>query len=86
MWLLQEELSALSYRVHDMITESHAPSNSHLYTLKWGVFMKWCCDEDIDLVHFPVSDVLHFLQHRVDNGSLPSTLKDYIFCFVSFPG
>lgn len=59
------------------ITESRAPSIRHLYTLKWGVFVKWCCDKNINLANCPVLDVLRLLQQRLDNGSLPSMLKIY---------
>ncbi len=37
--------------------------------------MKWCDQSHIDPATCAVSDVLSFLQHRLDSGSLPSTLK-----------
>ncbi len=46
--------------------------------------MKWCSDVHIDPATFSVSDVLHFLQHRLDSGSLPSTLKVYVAAIASF--
>lgn len=55
-----------------------------LYALKWGVFVKWCCDAHIDPAACSMSDVLCFLQYRLDSGSLPSTLKVYVATIASF--
>ncbi len=75
---LSEELNALQSRVIDTLTEARAPSTRRLYALKWGVFVKWCHQAHIDPVTCTVSDVLSFLQYRLDSGSLPSTLKVYV--------
>ncbi len=40
--------------------------------------MKWCGQAHIDPATCTVSDVLSFLQYRLDSGSLPSTLKVYV--------
>ncbi len=55
-----------------------------LYALKWGVFVKWCGQAHIDPVICTVSDVLSFLQYRLDSGSLPSTLKVYVTAIAAF--
>ncbi len=81
---ISEELSALHSRVLDTLSEKRAPSTRRLYALKWGVFVKWCCDVHIDPATCTVSDVLRFLQHRLDSGSLPSTLKVYVVAIASF--
>ncbi len=81
---LSEELNALQSRVIDTLTEARAPSTRRLYDLKWGVFVKWCHQAHIDPVTCTVSDVLSFLQYRLDNGSLPSTMKVYVAAIAAF--
>ncbi len=81
---ISEELSALHSRVLDTLSEARAPSTRRLYALKWGVFVKWCCDVHIDPATCTVSDVLRFIQHKLDSGSLPSTLKVYVAAIASF--
>ncbi len=81
---ISEKLSALYSRVLDTLLEAWAPSTRCLYAFKWGVFVKWCSDVHIDPATCFVSDVLHFLQHRLDSGSLPSTLKVYVAAIASF--
>ncbi len=81
---ISEELSSLHSRVLDTLSEVRAPSARRLYALKWGVFVKWCCDVHIDPATCTVSDVLRFLQHKLDSGSLPSTLKVYVAAIASF--
>ncbi len=46
--------------------------------------MKWCGDVHINPATCSVSDVLRFLQRRLDSGSLPSTLKVYVAAIASF--
>ncbi len=75
---LSEELNALQSRVINTLTEARAPSTRRLYALKWGVFVKWCHQAHINPVTCTMSDVLSFLQYRLDSGSLPSTLKVYV--------
>ncbi len=55
-----------------------------LYALKWGVFVKWCSQAHIDPATCTVSDVLGFLQYRLDSGLLPSTLKVYVAAITAF--
>ncbi len=43
-----------------------------LYALEWGVFVKWCGQAHIDPATCTISDVLSFLQYRLDSGSLPN--------------
>ncbi len=81
---LSEELSALQSRVLDTLMEARAPSTRRLYALKWGVFVKWCSQAHIDPVTCTVSDVLSFLQYRLDSGLLPSTLKVYVAAIAAF--
>ncbi len=81
---LSEELNALQSRVIDTLTEARAPSTRRLYALKWGVFVKWCHQAHIGPVTCTVSDVLSFLQYRLDSGSLPSTLKVYVAAIAAF--
>lgn len=78
------ERDALHSRVLSTLTEARAPSTRRLYALKWGVFTKWCQDIGIDQGTCSVSDVLRFLQHRLDCGSLPSTLKVYVAAIAAF--
>ncbi len=81
---LSEELNALQSHVIDTLTEARAPSTRRLYDLKWGVFVKWCHQAHINPVNCTVSDVLSFLQYRLDSGSLPSTLKVYEAAIAAF--
>ncbi len=81
---LSEELNALQSRVLYTLTEARAPSTRRLYALKWGVSVKWCDQAHIDPVTCTVSDVLSFLQYRLDSGSLPSTLKVYVAAIATF--
>ncbi len=81
---LSEELNTLQSRVIDTLTEARAPSTRRLYALKWVVFVKWCHQAHIDPVTCTVSDVLSFLQYRLDSGSLPSTLKVYVAAIAAF--
>ncbi len=46
--------------------------------------MKWCDQAHIDPAICTVSDVLSFLQHRLDSGSCPSTLKVYVAAITAF--
>ncbi len=46
--------------------------------------MKWCHQAHIDPVTCTVSDVLSFLQYRLDSGSLPLTLKVYVAAIATF--
>ncbi len=78
------EMSALQSRVRDTLTEARAPSTRRLYASKWGVFVKWCGQAHIDPATCTVSDVLSFLQHRLDSGSCPSTLKVYVAAITAF--
>ncbi len=78
------ELSTLQLRVRDTLTEARAPSTRCLYASKWGVFVKWCGQAHIDMATCTVSDVLSFLQHRLDSGSCPSTLKVYVAAITAF--
>ncbi|KAI2664111.1 3-methylorcinaldehyde synthase [Labeo rohita] len=68
----------------DTITEVLAPSTIRLYALKWAVFMKWCRLNGHDLESCPVSDILEFLQQRMDGGSMLSTLKVYVAAISAF--
>ncbi len=79
-----EEMSALQPCVLDTLMEARAPSTRRLYALKWGVFVKWCGQAHIDPATCTVSDVLSFLQYRLDSGSLPSTLKVYVAAITAF--
>ncbi len=79
-----EEMNALQSRVLNMLTEARAPSTRRLYALKWGVFVKWFDQAHIDPATCTVSDVLSFLQYRLDSGSLPSTLKVYVAAITAF--
>ncbi len=81
---ISEELSALHSRVLDMLSEAWTPSTRHLYALKWGVFVKQCRYVHIDPAACSVSDVLRFLQYRLDSGSLLSTLKVYVAAIALF--
>ncbi len=63
---ISEELSALHSRVLDTLSEARAPSTRCLYAFKWGVFVKWCSDVHIDPATCFVSDVLRFLQYRLN--------------------
>ncbi len=81
---ISEELSVLHSRVLDMLSEARAPSTRCLYAFKWGVFVKWCSDVHIDPATCFVSDVLRFLQYRLNSGSLPSTLKVHVAAIASF--
>ncbi len=63
-----EEPSVLHSHVLDMLSEAQAPSTRHLYALKWEVLVKWCHDVLIDPGACSVSDVLCFLQYRLDSG------------------
>ncbi len=84
---ISEELSALLSCVPDTLVEARAPATRRLYSLKWGVFVKWCGDVHIDPGTCSVSDVLRFLQHRLDSGSIQSVLQSLCgsYCLVSFP-
>ncbi len=81
---ISEGLSALHSRVLDTLLEARAPSMRHLYVLKWGVFVKLCGQAHIDPATCTLSDVLSFLQYRLDSGSLPSTLKVYVAALPRF--
>lgn len=69
LWSLHAWLLPWSYSWTFPLTESCAASIRRLCALKWRVFVNWCCENDIDPASCPVSDVLGFLQHRLDNGS-----------------
>ncbi len=43
-----------------------------------GSVYEWCRNVHIDPAACSVSDVLRFLQYRLDSGSLPSTLEVYV--------
>ncbi len=45
---------------------------------------KWCGQAHNDPSTCTVSDVLSFLQYRLDSGSLPSTLKVYVAAIALF--
>ncbi|KAI2663425.1 Transposon Tf2-9 polyprotein [Labeo rohita] len=49
-----------------------------------AVFMKWCRLNGHDLENCPVSDILEFLQQRMDGSSMPSTLKVYVAAILAF--
>lgn len=78
------EQSSLSRRVMDTITEARAPSTRCLYACKWAVFVKWCESNGRELENCPVSDILDFLQQRMDGGSMPSTPKVYVAAISAF--
>lgn len=80
-WLLQ---GSFPWRVRDTITESGAPSIRRLYDLKWGLFAKWCSENNVDPGSCPVSDVLRFLHCRLDNSGIPSILKVYVTAIAPF--
>ncbi len=67
---ISEEMSARHSRVLDTLVKARAPAMRHLYALKWGVFVKWCSDVHIDPATCSVSDVLRFLQHRLDSAGV----------------
>ncbi len=52
--------------------------------LKMGSVLKWCGQAHIDPVTCTLSDVLNFLQYRLDSGSLPSTMKVYVAAIAVF--
>ncbi len=68
----------------DTLSDARANSTRRLYALKWGMFVKWCCDVHINPAICSVSDVLRILQYRLDSGSLLSTLKVYVAAITSF--
>ncbi len=72
---LSEEMGAFQSRMLDTLMGARTPSTRRLYASKWGVFVKWCGQAHIELATCTVSYVLSFPQHRLDSGSLPSTLK-----------
>ncbi len=75
---------SLSHRVVDTITEVRAPSTRRLYACKWAVFERWCESNGRDPENCPVSDILDFLQQRMEDGSMPSTLKVYVAAISAF--
>ncbi len=81
---LSEEMSTLQSRVLDMLMEARATSTRCLYALEWEVFVKWCGQAYIDPATRTVSDVMSFLQYRLDSGSLSSTLKVYVAAITAF--
>nr|XP_055023529.1 uncharacterized protein LOC129413761 [Misgurnus anguillicaudatus] len=75
---------ALPRSVLDTLMQSRAPATRRLYALKWSVFAAWCKEKEFDPVNCSVSAILSFLQHRMDTGSMPSTLKVYVAAIAAF--
>ena len=62
-------------------TRSDGPTeNSHaVYDIRGHAFVDWCSERDIMPVQAPVTDILEFLQHRVDvHYASINTIRGYI--------
>ncbi len=76
---VSEEMGALQSRT---LMGARKPSTRRLYASKWECL--WKSQAHIDPTTCTVSYVLSFPLHRLDSGSLPSTLKVYVAAIAMF--
>lgn len=72
--------SECSQRARHTVFNPHAASAWRLYSCKWKVFCDLCSFHSVDLLYCPVGWVLDFMQHHLDLGTSPFTVKVYGGC------
>ena len=86
---LRLEQRGLSAEVIAVMMGSWATSTSKLYAAKWGVFVRWCTDRQVDPKSCNVGHILDFLHLLYDQGWAASTIKVYAAaisaCHEGFP-
>ncbi len=79
-----EVLADLPQEVALTITSARAPSTRRAYTLKWNLFVEWCCSHQEDPRRCSIRAVLSFLQQGLERRLSPSTLKVYVAAISAY--
>lgn len=72
---VERMLSQCSIYVGNTVLSARAPSMRRTYASRWNLFVSWCEKQAINPVDCPVSGILDFLQHLLDAGRSPATLR-----------
>ncbi|XDV25256.1 hypothetical protein PO909_029202 [Leuciscus waleckii] len=75
---VEQELSQCSAEVRNTVMNARAPSTRRTYASKWKIFVSWCTDRSVNPVTCSISSVLEFLQHLLDTGRSPATLRVFV--------
>ena len=67
--------------VKHTVLNARAQSTRAMYANRWKLFTAWCSTHSLDPSGCPVTAVLEFLQHLLDEGRSPATLKVYVAAF-----
>ncbi|KAI7802908.1 putative ryanodine receptor 2-like [Triplophysa rosa] len=75
---VERALSQCSAGVRNTVLSARAPSTRRTYASKWNLFISWCEKQAISPVDCSVSVILDFLQHLLDSGRSPATLRVFV--------
>lgn len=67
-----------SQRARHTVLNPHAASTRRLYSCKWKMFFDWCSFHSVDSLYYPLGWVLDSMQHHLDPGTSPFTVKVYV--------
>ena len=70
--------AGFSQKVISTAMAAKRDSTRKVYDGKWGAYVKWCNDHELQPVQAPLTQVLEFLQSRADAGLAVSTIRGYL--------
>ena len=76
-----QSVMGCSEGVKHTVLNARAQSTRAMYANRWKLFTAWCSTHSLDPSGCPVTAVLEFLQHLLDEGRSPATLKVYVAAF-----
>ena len=76
-----QSVMGCSEGVKHTVLNAHAQSTRAMYANRWKLFTAWCSTHSLDPSGCPVTAVLEFLQHLLDEGRSPATLKVCVAAF-----
>lgn len=70
--------------VRHTVLNARAQSTRTMYENRWKLFTTWCTTHSLNPLECPVVTILDFLQHLLDNGRSPATLRVYVAALAAY--
>lgn len=70
--------------VRHTVLNACAQSSRTMYANRWRLFTTWCTTHSLKHFECPVTAILDFLQHLLDDGRSPATLRVYVAALAAY--
>ncbi|KAL2096973.1 hypothetical protein ACEWY4_006180 [Coilia grayii] len=70
--------------VRHTVLNVRAQSTRTMNENRWKLFTTWCTTHSLNPLECPVVTILDFLQHLLDNGRSPATLRVYVAALAAY--